>query len=100
MVHGRQNAGFSLEARQAFRIPRDLREQHLDRDVAIELLVAGEIDLAHAARANALNDNVRPDPGTALQPLAGTWRVIHVGMVWRPILTFSLADLWGNIGGP
>ena len=39
-------------------IGRDVRRHHLDGDVAIEPRVAGAIHLAHAARADALDDLV------------------------------------------
>ena len=48
MVERREHLRLSLETRQAIRI---VREQILDRDVAIEPQVARAIHLAHAARA-------------------------------------------------
>ncbi len=47
---------FVREARPTARVGRGVRQQHLDRDVAIEPGVAGLVDLAHAASADKALD--------------------------------------------
>src|SRR6185436_2853160 len=49
MVQRREQLRFPLKARQAVRVAGDFRQQHFDRHVAIELRVAGAVDLAHTA---------------------------------------------------
>jgi len=49
------------EPRDAVRIVRDLRRQHLDRDVPAETVVVRPIHLSHAAAAQTRNDPVEPD---------------------------------------
>ena len=49
-------AGFLFEAREPFRIAGKCRRQHLDRHDALETIVAGAVDLAHAARAERTED--------------------------------------------
>ena len=63
-------AGLLLEAADPLRIERDVAVQDLDRDVAAEARVAGAVDLAHAPRADAVGDLVRPEPGPAQAHLA------------------------------
>ena len=58
MVQRREDLRFALEPRQALGIVRERVGQDLDRDVAIELRVAGPIDLAHAAGAEGGEDLV------------------------------------------
>ena len=53
--------GFALEAREAVRIKRHGRGQHLDGDLALEIRVGGAIHLAHAARAKGGKDHVRAE---------------------------------------
>ena len=49
MIERGQNFGFSLEARQSFRIARECCRQNLDRHLAIQFGVFRAIHLAHAA---------------------------------------------------
>ena len=62
VVERSERLRFLLEARDAHRVVRERRGQHLDRDVATELRIARAIDLAHAARADRLDDFIRPEP--------------------------------------
>ena len=48
MVQGRKSLGFALKPREAFRIVGDRRQQHLDRDLATQLRIAGTIHSTHA----------------------------------------------------
>ncbi len=56
MVQRPGRLGFLLEALQAIRVLRKRRRQHLDRDVALEPLVARPIDLAHPSGADRRED--------------------------------------------
>ena len=58
---GRDGLGFTLEARQGGRIVGEMRRQHLDRHVAIELRIARAIDLAHPAAAERRLDDQGPE---------------------------------------
>ena len=61
VVQGGQDLGLTLEAGESLGSSRDRLREHLDRDVAIELGVAGAVHLAHPARAQRREDLVRPD---------------------------------------
>jgi hypothetical protein len=61
MVERGEDLRFAVESSQALRIGRDRFGQHFDGDVAIELLVAGAIHLAHSARAELGEDFVRTE---------------------------------------
>jgi hypothetical protein len=43
-------------------VGRPCRVENLERDEAVELLVAGFVDLTHAARAERADDRVRTKP--------------------------------------
>ena len=58
-----------LEAPQPVGVLRVRRRQHLDRDVALQPLVARPVHLAHPAGADRREDLV----GTEPNPLSGTW---------------------------
>ncbi len=51
MIERGGGAGFAPEALQAHGVLSELRRQQLERDVAFELLIARQPDLAHPARA-------------------------------------------------
>jgi len=51
MVEHGERLRFALEARQPFRVGGKDGRQDFQRDIAIEVRVAGEVDLAHAASA-------------------------------------------------
>ena len=53
--------GFLLEPAQAFGVQRERRGQHLDRDVALQALVARAVDLAHPSGAEEAEDLVRTE---------------------------------------
>ena len=58
MVERRQHLRFALEPREPFGIGGEQIRQDFDGDVAIELRVAGAVDLAHAALADQRDDFV------------------------------------------
>jgi hypothetical protein len=57
---GRGVAGLVPEAREEARVPGELALEHLRRDDAVEHLVAGLPDLAHAAHGDRRGDLVAP----------------------------------------
>ena len=59
MVQRGERLRFAREAREAFAVGGKELGQDLDRDAAIELRVAGAIDLAHAARTECADDLIR-----------------------------------------
>ena len=61
MVQRRDALGLPFKPFAKLRIERQHRRQHLDRDGALEPGVARFVDLAHAARADRLNDFVRTE---------------------------------------
>jgi hypothetical protein len=63
VIERREHPRFAPETREAIGIARDCRQQHLNRDIAIQLQVAGTIHLAHSTRANGGNDLVWADQG-------------------------------------
>ena len=67
VVEGGDGARFALKAREPLGIARQFGRQHLQRDVAPELGVAGTIDLAHAACAKLVENSVVPKPNTGFQ---------------------------------
>ena len=52
VIEGRERLRFAIEACEALRFEREVGWQDLQRDVALELRVAGLVDLAHATRAD------------------------------------------------
>ena len=62
MVQRGECLRFAREAREAFAVGGKELGQDLDRDAAIELRVAGAIDLAHAARTECADDLIRSQP--------------------------------------
>ena len=61
MIERRQVLRFAAETCQAIRIVRHVGQQELDRDVPVELRIAGAIDLAHSACADARQELVGAD---------------------------------------
>jgi hypothetical protein len=61
MIQLGERSGLALEAGEPLRVLRQRCWQHLERDVAIQLGVAGAIHLAHSARANLRGDFVRAE---------------------------------------
>ena len=57
-IEGGEDLGLTLESREAVGVAGDVGRQHLQRDVAAELGVAGAIDLAHSASAQLGEDFV------------------------------------------
>ena len=73
VVQRGEDPGLSLEARQPVRVGGERLGQHLQRDVAVELRVAGAVHLAHAAGPERAGDVIGADPcsgrqGHDLQP--------------------------------
>ncbi len=62
MIERREDLRFPAEACEAIGIVGNGRQQDLDRDLAIQLRVAGSVDLAHPARADPRLDLIRADP--------------------------------------
>ena len=58
MIDGRENLRFAPEPRQPIRIVRELRQQYLERHVAVDAAIACAVDLAHAAAPQQLDDLV------------------------------------------
>jgi hypothetical protein len=58
---------FAFETGSPVRIESEQVRQRLERDVAVQSLVAGAIHLAHAARADELDNFVDTEPGASLQ---------------------------------
>jgi hypothetical protein len=52
---------FPLEAHEPFAVRRELRRQHLDRDVTAKPCVAGPIDLSHPSRSDLRENLIRPE---------------------------------------
>jgi hypothetical protein len=61
VVERRQQLRLAAEPRQAFRVLRDRRRQHLDGNLAIQAGVAGAIHRAHAAFADCGDELVRAE---------------------------------------
>jgi hypothetical protein len=61
MVERGEHAGFAFEAREPVRIAEERGGQHLDRDLAPEMRVAGAVHLAHASGAQQAQDRVRTE---------------------------------------
>ena len=63
VIQLREGLGFTLEAREPISIVRERLGQDLDRDVTIQLRVAGPEDLPHAACADAGDNFVDAEAG-------------------------------------
>src|SRR5262245_16993341 len=61
MVQSSGRLGLLLEALQPVGVLRKRRRQHLDRDVALQTLVARPVNLSHPARAERRGDLVRSE---------------------------------------
>ena len=64
MIQRGQELRLTLEPREAIGIAGEQVWEDLDRDVAIQLLVAGAIHLSHPAFAELARDSIRPDAAT------------------------------------
>ena len=62
MVERREDLGFPFEPGEAVRVLSKRLGQDFQRDVAIQLRVAGAVDLAHAAAAEERQDLIRAEP--------------------------------------
>src|SRR5205823_12725365 len=61
MIQAREHAGFVAKALARGLVVKRARCEHLEREIAFQLLVVGAIDHAHAARADLLLDAVTPE---------------------------------------
>src|SRR5688500_4337728 len=68
MIQRGKRSRLTLEPRGAFRVGNEQVRQDLDRDVAIELRIAGSIHLAHPARAYPRDLTMSIGPGARLGP--------------------------------
>ena len=112
MIQRRQHLRFTPESGQPVGIARERIRQHLERDVAIELRVAGAVDLAHAAGANGSDDLVRPKTrawtqrhglGCLLLSMArGPARADRLSSLCSPFdrLRATLSRAEGSLAGP
>src|SRR5207249_4769498 len=67
MIQRGERLRLPLEARDALGVAGERFGQDLDRDVAIQLVIAGAIDLAHAARAKRRDDLIRSETRAAYE---------------------------------
>jgi len=67
MVERAGSLGFLFKAMQTIGALGERRRQNLDRDVAIQFLIAGAIDLTHATRAEFGADLVTAKFGAGLE---------------------------------
>ena len=72
MVERGDGAGFLFETGAAAGVVRDIGGQDLDGDVAAQARIAGAVDLAHGARAQAGDDFIGSETGeraaTSIRP--------------------------------
>ena len=61
MVQGGKRLGFALKSREAIGVLWSRGRQNFDRNITIELRIAGAIDLAHSAGPEQGLDLVRTD---------------------------------------
>ena len=62
MVQGRRRAGLADEAPKVLGVGEEVGPEHLDRDLAPEPLVAGPVDLSHAAGPEEVEHLERAEP--------------------------------------
>ena len=75
MIERREDLSFALQARETFGIGCDRRWQHLDRDVAMEVGVAGAIDLTHPPAPMAGDDLIGADARQRQEPSVDDYTV-------------------------
>ena len=75
MVQRGDRARLAHESRPRARVIEAVRRKELDRDVAMQVLVLGAIDLAHPASAQSVDDAVVSEPLTGARQLHGPGRV-------------------------
>ena len=64
MIERGQHPSLSLEPAAAFGVASDRIRQHLDREIALEPMIASTVDFPHCAGAERRNDLVRANPRT------------------------------------
>src|SRR4030095_12271277 len=62
VVDCRRGPGFLHEAADAIRLSRESVGQDLERNLAVELRIEGEMDFSHSTRCNWSNDLVMTEP--------------------------------------
>jgi len=90
VIEGGQQLRLALEAGQALGILCHLGRQHLDRDLAPELVVGRAIHLAHASRAEGCGDSV---VGEILADQGADYRPVVEGRA--EVVEFTVQDLTG-----
>ena len=88
MVQGRQGAGLAVEAGQALGVLGEMVGQDLERHLAAQLGVLGQVDGAHAAFAEFAEDFV------VGQSLADHLSALLLEKIKRNVIHFSCD--WGN----
>ena len=87
MVQRREDFGFALEASQTFRVSGDVRGQHLDGDVPLQVGVSGPIHLPHSAFAklggHAIKTNHSPDRQRVLPSASARLRSARISAELR-----------------
>ncbi len=67
MVERGEDFGFALESGEPFRVKGDVRRQHLDRHLALQLRVRRPIYLSHSAHADLGSDLIGAEPSAGSQ---------------------------------
>ncbi len=67
MVQRGEGARLAMEASEPVRVGRETLGQHLERDLAAELLVPRAVDLAHPPLADEGEDLVRPETSAGFE---------------------------------
>ena len=89
MVQRGERLRLAREPGETIRVEREELRQDLDRDVAIQLRVAGAIHLAHSARAKQGDDLIRPQARSLCQAHG-----VMAACQLRRIVTDALAGSW------
>ena len=76
MVQRREHLRFASKPRQTIRIESDVGWEQLERDLAIELRIAGAIHLAHAAGAEGTENLVRTELAAGRDHVRAVERII------------------------
>ena len=66
-IQGGEDFSLTLKARQALRVSSELRRQHLDPNLALQLRVPRSVHLPHPAHANLGSDFIRAEAGAGSQ---------------------------------
>jgi hypothetical protein len=83
VVEGGDGTRFTFESRPAVGIARRLVRQDLERDLASELRVFGQVDFAHAAGAQRAQDAIVREGLPGRQRTHGCLEILQVGALRR-----------------